>query len=81
VTLAGFIEINAAVELSTRLDGFTPAQFAETLRQRSGQDATTCPTRNAAYDMAKMVGKALLRRIERSRRRGAPLSPRWGQTV
>ena len=59
---------DAVIELSTRPDGFTLAQFAETVRQRSGQDATTYSTRNAAYDMAKMVGKALLRRIERSRR-------------
>ena len=59
---------DAVIELSTRPDGFTLAQFAETVRQRSGQDATTYSTRNAAYDMAKMVGKSLLRRIARSRR-------------
>jgi hypothetical protein len=48
---------NAVIELSTRPDGFTLAQFAETVRQRSGQDAKTYSTRNAAYDMAKMSEK------------------------
>jgi hypothetical protein len=60
--------VDAVVELSTRPDGFTVAQLAETVRQRSGQDATTYSARNAAYDIAKMVGKNLVRRIERSRR-------------
>jgi hypothetical protein len=60
--------VDAVIELSTRPDGFTVAQLAETVRQRSGQDATTYSARNAAYDLAKMVGKSLVRRIERSRR-------------
>src|ERR1700730_1818951 len=38
------------------------------VRQRFGQDAPTYSARNAAYDLAKMVGKMLVRRIERSRR-------------
>lgn len=59
--------VDAVVELSTKPDGFTLAQLTEAVRQRSGQDATYS-ARNAAYDVAKLVGKALLRRIERSRR-------------
>ena len=60
--------VDAVVELSTRPNGFTVAQLAEAVRQRSGQDANTYSARNAAYDAAKMLGKMLLRRIERSRR-------------
>jgi hypothetical protein len=60
--------VDAVVELATRPDGFTVAQLAATVRQRSGQDAATYSARNAAYDVAKMVGKSLVRRIERSRR-------------
>src|SRR5262245_54496764 len=59
--------VDAVIELSTKPDGFTLAQLTEAVRQRSGQDASYS-ARNAAYDVAKLVGKALLRRIERSRR-------------
>jgi hypothetical protein len=60
--------VDAVLKLSTKPDGFTVAQLAEAVRPRSGQDANTYSARNAAYDVAKMVGKKLLRRIERSRR-------------
>ena len=60
--------VDAVVELSTRPNGFTVAQLAEAVRQRSDQDANTYSARHAAYDVAKMLGKMLLRRIERSRR-------------
>lgn len=60
--------VGAVLKLSTKPDGFTVAQLAEAVRPSSGQDANTYSARNAAYDMAKMVGKKLLRRIERSRR-------------
>jgi hypothetical protein len=60
--------VDAVIELSTRPNGFTVAQLAATVRQRSGQDAATYSPRHAAYDVAKMVGKMLVRRIERSRR-------------
>jgi hypothetical protein len=59
-------ERDAVIELSTRPDGFTVAQLVATVRQRFGQNAYSA--RNAAYDLAKMLGKMLLRRIERSRR-------------
>jgi hypothetical protein len=42
--------------------------LAATVRQRSGQDTAADSPRHAAYDLAKMVGKMLVRRIERSRR-------------
>jgi hypothetical protein len=60
--------VDAVVALSTRPNGFTVAQLAEAVRQRSGQDANMYSARNAAYDVAKLVGKTLVRRIERSRR-------------
>jgi hypothetical protein len=60
--------VDAVIQLSTKPDGFTVAQLAEIVRPRSGQDANTYSARNAAYDVAKLVGKKLLRRIERSRR-------------
>jgi len=60
--------VDAVIELSTKPNGFTVAQLAATVRQRSGQDAATYSARRAAYDLAKMVGKMLVRRIERSRR-------------
>jgi hypothetical protein len=60
--------VDAVVALSTRPNGFTVAQLAEAVRQRSGQDASMYSPRNAAYDVAKLVGKTLVRRIERSRR-------------
>jgi hypothetical protein len=50
--------VDAVVALSTRPNGFTVAQLAEAVQQRSGQDAN-------------MVGKTLVRRIERSRRYAA----------
>jgi hypothetical protein len=59
--------VDAVLKLSTKPDGFTVAQLAEAVA-RSGQDANTYSARNAAYDVAKMVGKKLLRRVERSRR-------------
>ena len=60
--------VDAVIELSTKPNGFTVAQLAATVRQRFGQDAATYSARRAAYDLAKMVGKMLVRRIERSRR-------------
>src|SRR5580704_991720 len=60
--------VDAVVALSTRPSGFTVAQLAEAVRQRSGQDANMYSARNAAYDVAKLVGKTLVTRIERSRR-------------
>src|SRR4029077_6422854 len=60
--------VDAVVALSTKPGGFTLAELAEAVRQRSGQNANTYSARNAAYDAAKLLGKTLVRRIERSRR-------------
>lgn len=59
---------DAIIQLSTSPNGFTLAQLAETVPRRSGQDATTYSLRNAAYDAAKMLGKMLIHRVQRSRR-------------
>src|ERR1700752_5090383 len=58
----------AVVELATKPNGFPGGQLGETVGQRPGQDATTDSPRHPAYDLAKMLGKMLVRRIERSRR-------------
>ena len=60
--------VDAVIELSTKPNGFTVSQLAEAVRPRSGQDDNAYSARNAAYDVAKLVGKKLLRRIDRSRR-------------
>ena len=60
--------VDAVIELSTKPNGFTVSQLAEAVRPRSGQDDNEYSARNAAYDVAKLVGKKLLRRIDRSRR-------------
>ncbi len=60
--------VDAVVALATRPDGFTLAQLAQAVRQRTGQDANTYSACNAAYDLAKLAGKTMVRRIERSRR-------------
>jgi hypothetical protein len=55
--------VDAVVALSTRPNGFTVAQLAEAVRQRSGQDANMYSARNAADDLAKLAGKTLVRRM------------------
>src|ERR1700750_27988 len=63
--------VDAVVALSTRPNGFPVAELGKAVRQRSGQDANMYSARNAAYDLAKLIGKTLVRRIERSRRYAA----------
>lgn len=63
--------VDALVGLATEPDGFTLAQLAETLRQRTGWKAETYSTRHAAYDLAKLRGKQLVQRRARSRRYAA----------
>jgi DNA-binding transcriptional ArsR family regulator len=60
--------VDAVIALSTKPDGFTVAQLAESVHKRSGKPANAYSPRNAAYDLAKLTGKKLVRRIERSRR-------------
>jgi hypothetical protein len=60
--------VDAVVGLATVPDGFTLAELAETVRQRAGWSADVYSTRHAAYDLAKLRGKNLVRRRIRSRR-------------
>ncbi|WP_045226886.1 hypothetical protein [Methyloterricola oryzae] len=60
--------VDAVVGLATRPDGFTLAQLAETVRQRSGWPVETYSSRHAAYDLAKLRGKQLVLRSRGSRR-------------
>lgn len=58
--------INAVVELSTAPNGFTLSQLAEKMRSLLKDQEYS--TRNAAYDLAKMRGKKLVQRRNKSRR-------------
>jgi len=60
--------VDAVVSLATTPDGFTLAQLAETVRQRTGWKAERYSTRHAAYDLANLRGKQLVQRRARSRR-------------
>jgi hypothetical protein len=60
--------LDAVVALSTEPDGFTLAQVAQKVRERTGWTQKKYSTRSAAYDLAKLRGKKLLRRAEHSRR-------------
>jgi hypothetical protein len=60
--------VDAVVALSTRPGGFTLAQVAEAVRQRAGCSLKAYSARNAAYDLAKLNGKKLVRRVAQSRR-------------
>jgi hypothetical protein len=60
--------LDAVVALSTEPDGFTLAQVAHSVRQRTGWTVKKYSSRSAAYDLAKLRGKELLHRPEHSRR-------------
>ena len=60
--------IHALLGLSTKPDGFTSAELAQAVRQRTGNDDESYTQRNAAYDLAKMRGKHLVERLGQSRR-------------
>jgi hypothetical protein len=60
--------LDAVVGLSTRPDGFTLAQLAQGVRERTGWSEKKYAARHAAYDLAKLRGKKLVRRCKRSRR-------------
>jgi hypothetical protein len=63
--------VDAIVGLSTQPDGFTVAQVAQAVCSRTGWTPTKYSARNAAYDLAKLRGKKLIRRPQRSRRYAA----------
>jgi hypothetical protein len=60
--------LDAVVALSTRPQGFTLQLLAASVRDRSGWSDAQYSPRNAAYDLAKLRGKALVHPIEHSRR-------------
>ena len=60
--------VDAVVALSTQPDGFTLAELALAVRERTGWGQRRYSTRQAAYDLAKLRGKKLVRRPPRSRR-------------
>jgi hypothetical protein len=60
--------LDAVVSLSTAPDGFTVAQVAAKVRERSGWKEDRYTARHAAYDLAKLRGKNLISRPPRSHR-------------
>jgi len=60
--------VDAVVGLSTVPDGFSISQLAQSVRDRSGWSEAVYSDRQAAYDLAKLRGKQLVQRKERSRR-------------
>lgn len=60
--------VHAVVGLATEPDGFTLAQLAESVRQRTGWNSEIYATRHAAYDLAKLRGKSVVQRRPQSRR-------------
>jgi hypothetical protein len=60
--------IDAVVGLSTHPQGFTVGELAQAVRERSDWNAQRYSVRQAAYDLAKLRGKNLVERQDRSRR-------------
>lgn len=60
--------LDAALALSTQPDGFALSQVAQGVRARTGWSEKKYASRHAAYDLAKLRGKKLVRRCKRSRR-------------
>ena len=60
--------VDAVVGLATQPEGFSLAQLAEAVRARTGWGPKRYSVRQAAYDLAKLRGKKLVRRKDQSRR-------------
>jgi hypothetical protein len=60
--------VDAVVGLATQPGGFSLAELAEAVRARTGWGPKRYSVRQAAYDLAKLRGKKLARRKEKSRR-------------
>jgi len=58
----------AVLALSTAPDGFTASPLARKVRSIGGQSESEYGARRAAYDLKKLRGKDMLRRIGKSRR-------------
>jgi DNA-binding transcriptional ArsR family regulator len=62
----------ALLTLAPDPGGFTLAELAERVRQQRPQKPSSYAARQASYDLSKLRGKALVERIERSRRYRLP---------
>jgi hypothetical protein len=60
--------VDAVVGLATQPAGFSLAELAEAVRARTGWGPKRYSVRQAAYDLAKLRGKKLVRRKDQSRR-------------
>jgi hypothetical protein len=60
--------VDAVVGLATQPAGFSLAELAESVRARTGWGPKRYSARQAAYDLAKLRGKKLVRRQDNSRR-------------
>jgi hypothetical protein len=60
--------VDAVVGLATQPGGFSLVELAEAVRARTGWGPKKYTVRQAAYDLAKLCGKKLVRRKDQSRR-------------
>ena len=60
--------LDAVVALSTRPEGFGVSELVQAVRERTGWGPQRYSVRHAAYDLAKLRGKKLVRLPTRSRR-------------
>ena len=60
--------VDAVVGLATQPEGFTLGELAQAVRARSGWSQRKYSVRQAAYDLAKLRGKKLVKRRDKSRR-------------
>ena len=60
--------VDAVVGLATQPAGFSLAELAEAVRARTGWGSKRYSVRQAAYDLAKLRGKKLVRRKDQARR-------------
>jgi hypothetical protein len=58
----------AVVALAPQPRGFTAAQLAQRVREQQGPAMADYTDRRAAYDLRKLRGKAVVQRVERTRR-------------
>jgi len=60
--------VDSVVALSSTPGGFTASQLARKIQQVSGQPESDYSPRQAGYDLKKLRGKEMVRRIGRTRR-------------
>ena len=62
----------AFLALAPKPGGFTLAELAERVRPLLPNNRPTYASRHASYDLSKLCGKALVERVERTRRYRIP---------